>query len=236
MKEIFKVIIDNKSYSVFDIPNKTHESLNGEPNTWWIYIGVDNPKHTPYNKSFVAHENDSEIWWGYMGDGQPNFVPYCRSVLRQTWEVNIKQYNHSKQKWDAVSFRNTCSVEMKCNGKLIYSFTTNGTAMDAKVQCLQVQLTEHPYNFFDAQTENGRKIYFHGLPATIEPMSETWNITIYPDYSEGFDRGFWWEEYGKRTMIFYDTEGIDDFEEIKADGYIVWGDALSDGNINWFRA
>jgi len=132
---------------------------------------------------------------------------------------------------------------MWCNKKLIYEFITTGTqdgfnfAM-AKIQYLQIMLSEHPFNFFNPESENGRKIFWYGLPATIKVKSHnTWEIEIIPDY-EFLSKDEWWNELENRQKKLTEKINIeddDDFDEQKNIGYINWGDALSDQHIYWFR-
>ena len=138
---------------------------------------------------------------------------------------------------------------MWCNGKLVYEFGTTGGnrgmqfAM-AKVQYMQVVLSEHPYNFFDPQTENGRKICWYGLPATVKVKSHGWEIGIVPDYTAGLSKEEWWKELRRRESKYTNPDDgdkqMDEIEreeerEYEKDDYINWGDAFSDQHIYWFR-
>lgn len=225
MRKIFQVNIEKKDYDVWDISNKEHGGYNDTPKTWWLYYG----DRTPSEPS----ENDE------------NFTPYCcRSINRRLWDIRLKQSNSSKYKWDSWRFNSHTNVEMWCNGKHIYSF---GTWTDtqfafAKIQYLMVVLSEHPYNFFEPEKENNRKIWWHGLPALIKPNSNhPGEIGIIPDYSTGVSKEEWWKEYkNRKSKINYTPTDDDlcfesDFDEDMESDYINWGNALSDGNIDWFR-
>ena len=202
-----------------------HEGWNGEPKSWWLY----------YNKLEEGQDFDPQYW-----------KPYHVSINRLLWEINFKQFNYSKEKWGDTNFRNVTTVQMICNGKLVYEFSTTGSrdglayAM-AKVQYLQVALCEHCYDFLNPEKEKGRKIWWYGLPATIEPKSSPWEITVIPDYSTGITEEFWWKELFRRESKLGkvpnedDFDDEDDFNESRDSGYINWGDALSDKHINWFR-
>jgi hypothetical protein len=51
-------------------------------------------------------------------------------------------------------------------------------------QTMEWKLLEHPYNFLNTEEEDGRKIWYYGLPATIRNNSfEAGEIGIVPDYS-----------------------------------------------------
>ncbi len=228
-RKIFSVVIHNKEYDVFDI-GKEHEGYNDTPKHWWIYYSDRMPEG-------LLPPIDSE-----------HFRPYSVGILRRLWEIKIKQTNSSKEKYGETDFRNHTSVEMWCNNKLVYEFGTGGKYIDfamAKVQYLQVMLSEHCYNFFEPEKENGRKICWHGLPATIKVKSCGWEIAIIPDYEAGLTKEDWWKELKRRESKYSKIEeGIDeqeaemdedDHNEAMRDDYINWGDALSDEHIYWFR-
>ena len=157
------------------------------------------------------------------------------------WDISITSRCTTKVKWGDINFRSGYTVSMSCNKKLVYSFGTHDLdfAMQ-KIGYLKVVMTEHPYNFLDQESERGRKIYYYGMPATISPKG-VGEIGIVPDYSE-IPKIDWWKEYDKRKSR---ADGKEDLEwkEIESDDrmyseksdYINWGDALSDGNIDWFR-
>ena len=156
IRKSFTVIIHNKEYDVYDIEGKEHEGFNDTPKTWWLYYASRLPEGT-------LPSSDSEHW-----------KPWSSSINRLIWDIQFRQTNSTKEKWGETQFRNTTIVEMYCNKKLVYSFSTWGNdrgmsyAM-AKAQYLQTQLCEHSYNFLNPEEMKGRKIYWYGLPATIQP-------------------------------------------------------------------
>jgi len=224
-RKIFTVLIRDKEYDVFDFDGKEHEGYNDTPKTWWLYFSDRLPNET-------IPPCDSENW-----------RPYCVGTLRRVWEIKIKQRNTTKEKWNRTQFNNSINVEMWCNGKLIYEFTSGGTYLDfamAKIQYLQTIMGEHPYNFFEPEKENGRKICWYGLPATIKVKSNTWEVAIIPDYTAGINKEDWWKEYAIKTSKHskpdeFDEQDKEEFINSKENDYINWGDAMSDGNIYWFR-
>ncbi len=231
IRKVFTVIIHKKEYDVYDIEGKEHNGYNDTIKTWWVYYSDRLPGN-------LIPPTDS-----------PDFVPYSSQINRRLWDIRFKQNNSSKYKWDEVRFSNYTNVEMYCNDKLIYEFGTTGNndglsfAM-AKVQYLKVMLSEHPYNFFEPEKENGRKICWYGLPATIEVKAQTWEVKIIPDYTAGLTKDEWWAELSRREHKFTKNSD-DDLDDIELDneyrqediesGYINWGDALSDDHIYWFR-
>lgn len=234
-RKAFTVMIHDKEHDIYDIEGKEHKGLNDTIKTWWLYYSDRLPEGTlpPIDSEYLK--------------------PWDVGILRRCWEIKIKQTNSSKHKWGETDFRNHTSVQMWCNGKLIYEFGTNGKYLDfamAKVQYLQVMLSEHPYNFFEPETEQGRKIWWYGLPATIQVKSCTWEIAIIPDYTAGLTKAEWWKELTRRESKYMNAEQYNslsecDKEELEMDkedskeseenDYINWGDAFSDQHINWFR-
>lgn len=232
-RKIFTVLIHDREYDVYDIDGKEHSGAGDVPKEWWIY----------YSDRLPGDEippEDSEQW-----------EPMDPWLLRRCWEFKIKQSNSSKHKWGEYQFSSHTSVEMWCNKKLIYEFGTNGRALDfafGKIQYLIVILAEHSFNFFDPKSENGRKIYWYGLPATVRISEyQSWEISIVPDYTAGLNEDEWWAKYKDRktnlgTVAKPDTidnqfEEMDEewFTESRQNGYIRWGDAMSDQNIDWHR-
>lgn len=231
-RKIFTVLIHKKEYDVYSIDGKEHEGFNDVPKTWWLY-------YTDRLPEGLIPPVDSDSW-----------KPYSNSILRRLWDIRITQKNNSKEKWGDTNFGNHTNVEMWCNNKLVYSFGTGGKYLDfamAKIQYLQVILSEHPYNFFEPESENGRKIFWYGLPATIRVKHNTWEISVVPDYTAGLTQEEWWKELKRRESKVCENSKLDgfdkqldemqeeDFKESMSDGYINWGDALSDQHINWFR-
>lgn len=212
---VFEVLINKHSYSVYDIPSRHHWNNTDSVSTWWLkYRG----------------EGELEPW-------------YDRHTHRVCYEFIIREHNHSKTKWDELRVSGGVSVEITANGKPYYSFGTSKLDYAfAKSQQLIVQMSEHPYNFLDPKSENGRKIYWYGLPAMVRPSSYPGEIAIIPDYSCGINKSEWWRIYLLRKEIVggnLDDEEVkmdreDDDESMQSD-YINWGDALSDDHIGWFR-
>ncbi len=225
-RKIFSVIIRNKEYDVYDIERKEHQGYGDIPKTWWLYYSDRLPEGT-----IPPPDSDS-------------FVPYHKWIERRLWELKFKMYNTSKNKWDEWTFSHGCSCEIWCNNKHIYSFNTGDInfAM-SKAQYLMVHMSEHPFDFFNQEKENGRKIWWHGLPATIKLGYEPGEIKIYPDYSTGITPDQWWKELKNRESKIGTYKKDDDWDEIEKEnmadniqsGYINWGDALSDNHIDWFR-
>lgn len=229
VRKIFSVIIHNEEYWVYDLDGREHEGLNGEPKTWWLY----------YSK--LPDENltppiDSK-----------DFTPFTYSISRFCWDISFKQKNTCKVKWDDFHFSSNTTCEMRCNNKLIYSFYTWGDDKGmsfalAKVEYLKPIMHEHPFDFFNPEKEQGRKIWWYGLPAMIRipDREEKWEIGIIPDYTCGLDKESWWKELENRKSNYNEIKDDDDDifdydEEDKNQNFINWGDALEDKHIGWFR-
>lgn len=225
MRKAFTVIIHNSEYDVWNIDGKEHGGYNGEPKTWWLYYSDRLPEG-------VMPPLDS-----------PHWCPYHNWIERHLWDVRITQKNTSKSKWNDWQFSNHINVEMHLNGRLVYEFQCGGDFGFAvgKVQYLQVVLREHVFNFFEPEKENGRKVYWKGLPGTIRVYGG-FNIAIVPDYTCGLDQQQWWDELDRRESKIPKPQG-DDMEKIeaehrsesRAEGEIRWGDPLECSHIDWFR-
>lgn len=222
IRKIFEVLIHNKQFDVYDIEGKEHDGYNGEPKSWWIYYADSLPEG-------MLPPIDSSEW-----------EPYSNSINRRLWDIRFKESNTSKIKWDERRFSHHLHCEMYCNNKLVYSFGTSKLDFAfAKAQYLIVKMSEHSYNFFEPEKEKGRKIWWYGLPATISPKTDGWEIGIIPDYSAGLDKKEWWAEFISRRANKNEVVSEDDidiwYDEDEMSEYINWGDALSDQHINWHR-
>ena len=231
-RKIFDIMIDDMPYPVYSIDGYEHPNgkWNGCPDTWWL--------------DYSDHPIKGEI------TPEKELVPYIdKGVNRICWEVRFKQKNYSKFKWDDWDIRSSGQCQIYANGNQIYSFGSGSVEYAlAKAQYLMVNLMEHPYNFINPEEERGRKIWYYGLPATIEPGYDRGNIKVCPDYTQ-MDQDQWWEQYQIRKNPIdlpkgdeeWETERQDremdeeDFRETKSYGTINHGDALWDGMIKWFR-
>jgi len=219
MRQLFEVVIRDKKYDVYSIEGKEHQGYNDMPKTWWLYFTDKVPEGT-------LPPIDSD-----------HFVPYSSSIERSCWDIRFKVVNTHKVKWDEDRFSYHTNCEMWWNGKLIYSFRSGKIEFSmAKAQYLMVALAEHPYNFFEQEKENGRKIWWYNLPAFVKPSdSYPGEIGIIPDYSE-IPKEEWWKIYKERSFRPDDDfPSFDREEEGYNSDFINWGDAFSDGHINWFR-
>lgn len=225
-RKLFFVLINGKEYDVFDIEGKEHHGLNDTPKSWWVYHTDRLPEGT------------------LPPPGSENWEPWDVSIQRHIWDIRIKQKTTTKEKWGATQFRNHTSVEIWCNNRLFYSFGTTGgdrgiSFAFAKIQYLQTALSEHSFNFYDPESERGRKIYWYGLPATLIPGNgdAKWEISVKPDYTN-YPKEEWWKEY-KRRQTPQDKEWaeieVEDNDREEQDDIIRWGDAYSDQYIGWFR-
>jgi hypothetical protein len=232
VRKAFDIIIDDKPYVVYDIDGYEHPNgkWNGTPTSWWLDFS------SPAVKGGITPERE--------------LIPYVdKGVNRICWEIRFKQSNYAKHKWDEWSIRSSGQCQIYANGKLIYSFGSHDVSYAlSKAQYMMVNLMEHPYNFINSEEEKGRKIWYYGLPAIVEPGYDPGNIKVCPDYTQ-MDPEKWWEEYQIRKNPIdlpkdeeeRETERQDremeeeSFQETRDYGVINHGDALWDGMINWFR-
>lgn len=241
MRKLFDIFINDKPYTVYDIEDKEHNlgKYNDSPSTWWLLYDED-----PSSVKFLNEMEENS-----------KFIPYIdKGVHRICWEINYKQSNYIKYKWEEYDIRNSGVCILKANGREIYKFHSSDLmyAM-AHVQILVGKITCHPYNFFEPEKDEGRKIFFCGLPAFVYKGWDVGEIKIKPDYSK-IDKESWWKHYeffnahheNKEYEEFDDDLDKDEydadhelFQEHTNEYYyadeINWGDALSDGKIWWFR-
>lgn len=228
IRKIFEIQIHERMYPVYSIDGYEHNlgKYNGCPDTWWL-------DYSQY---------DTEI-----GDPERELVPYIdKGVHRVCWEVNYRQFNSSKYKWDewSISSRGICKIS--ANGKPVYQFhysDLNGALASAQTKI--DEMIGHPFDFINPEKEIGRKIWYYGLPAKILLGYEPGEIRIEPDYSY-ITPDQWWDTLEQRkTNIIQPQvagEATEDMEmerehlrEYRDYGTINHGSVFYDGMINWFR-
>ena len=235
-RKIFDILIDHKPYTVYDIQGYEHEygKWNGEPETWWL----------DYSKYEATVDNKGNVL------SEPmiyELIPYIdKGVNRICWEVRFKQSNRMKYKWDEWRLSSGGKCEIWANNKLVYQFFSRDMNHAlSTAQTMEWKLLEHPYNFLNTEEEDGRKIWYYGLPATIRNSSfEAGEIGIVPDYSYMTEKE-WWDELKKRKANVTPEDYIksdddewenDLFEEDRSfSTWINHGSVFYDGMINWFR-
>ena len=215
---VFHIIVNGNKRQVLDIPGKEHDGLNDSPKTWWLYTG----QCDTFGNSFVID--------------MCKMIPYDKASMNSnSWDIRITQPQTFKSKFDSVRVTNTTHVTMSVNKVKVYEFDTFGDSKGLdyamnKASVLRTTLTEHPYDFLNPETEKGRKIYYLGLPAIVQPKyNMTWEIMIYPDTSE-IDMNTWLKLHDERSDVLKITSKMTSME------YINYGDALDDKYINWFRS
>jgi len=212
IRKVFDVMINDMTCPVYSISGYEHESgkANGDPTEWWVDLS----------------DNDYER----------ELIPYSDKCFnRICWGVDYKQQNYSKEKWGEtrLSGKGVCTIS--ANGKNVYKFSSSdlGYAM-GKAQYIIVALMEHPFDFLNPDSENGRKIYYYGLPATIRYSYHPGEIIVVPDFSY-IGEPEWWKLYRERSKPIQEKPSEDSYYENEITDYINHGDALWDGMINWFR-
>jgi hypothetical protein len=241
MRKLFDIYVNDKSYPVYDIEGKEHAlgSYNGCPTTWWLLLDGD------MDKPKMLDEMSENC----------NLVPYIdKGVHRICWEINYKQYNRIVTKWSENNIRDGGVCTIKANGRDVYTFNSSDlTSTMANVSVLIEKLMVHPYNFLEPEKDDGRKIFFCGLPAFVFRGYELGEIKIKPDYSN-ISKEEWWQKYelfnsnheNKNPDDFFDDVDFEEYEadyelfkerlkDYMEDDEINWGNALEDGKIWWFR-
>lgn len=237
MRKLFDIHINDKPFPVFSIEDKEHNygKSNGCPANWWLDYTKDE------NGNYLERDGNQLLL--EMNGKERNLVPYIdKGVHRICWEVSYKQGNRSKFKWDEFQLRSYGTCTLRANGREVYKFVHSDIqgAM-TQVQYLVEKITCHPYNFFEPEKEDGRKIYFKSLPALVRTGYEVGEIRIEPDYSM-LPKKRWWQIYElfNRKYEIADSIFNEDMDEERnqyeyENDIINWGDALSDGSIGWFR-
>jgi len=225
IRKVYDVLINDEIYEMYCLPNRKHEGYNDTNESYWLY-------YDSKPSSYIPDENSKM------------FVPEDISINRHIYDIRFTQTNTSKIKWDDIIFSNRTKCSILCNNKLIYEFYSQGSSNGLsftmnKSQYLLTILSEHPFNFHNPEEEEGRKIFWYGLPAKIKlGYSRKWEIQIVPDYTD-IDKEKWWKEYKNRKTNICDKKSqdyADDYEdEYDYADDINWGDVLSDQHINWFR-
>jgi hypothetical protein len=236
--KIFDIMIYEELYPVYSIEEYEHEygKWNGCPTTWWLDYSKVDPK--------TGEKEERPL------------VPYIdKGVHRICWGVNYTQKNTTKHKWGELDIRSTGVCKITANGKEVYTIRNwdlNSALTSA--QSIIEKLVSHPYNFLDPEKDRDRKIWYYNLPATVTPGYEPGEIRIHPDFSY-ISPDLWWSELERRktkmtpvnweeikkdlSISGSDEDEVDwernDIAEHKEYGSINHGDALSDGNIWWFR-
>lgn len=248
-RKIFDVLVDNKRYGVYDIPGKEHQPQNEQgPSTWWL---LKDDKYTDLD------EIPEDLQFSQM-----NWIPYDSLLIpRLTWDIRYTERVRSHVKWNRETFRTEGRVTIICNGRKIYGFWANKMEYAlSKAQSVITELLEHPFNFINPMSEQGRPIYYHGLPARIgvsnkcleainnkdifdlQCEQEPWEIKIIPDPDNGMTVDQWFDEYER---ILKSTPELEDYQLEWIDDSIVssrnlksinHGDAFHDKHIIWFRS
>lgn len=228
IKFLRDIIISGKPYGLYSIEDKPTKQPH---NSWWV----------------LMRDEDEQVDELTIDD--PRWVEFDREHNQISWDISFEQSSTIKHKWNDTRFGNYTKCVIKQNGKHFYSFTCLGGneglayAM-ARAQYLIVFLSEEcAYDFYDPESQAGRKILWMGLPATIQPFKEeTHNISIHPDLTN-MTKEEWWAKLREMKAIFdgsihydeqreeWEKDHLSSQEEI---GYINWGDASIDKYITWF--
>lgn len=242
IRKVFDIYINDVPHPVYDIKGKIHNygRMNGYSDTYWLYKGKQQNSN---EKSLLLELNNKE----FLKD----LIPYIdKGVHRVCWEINYKQRNSIKYKWDDYSIRSHGLCTLKANNRDVYQFSCSDAnyALN-RAQFLMSELISHPYDFLNPEKNNGRKIFFYGLPSFVETGYQVGEIKIRPDYEE-VSKEKWWEIYDfvsnnnmskfkDKILTFGQEEDLEMHEqhlaEERRNDTINWGDALSDGHIWWYR-
>jgi len=119
------------------------------------------------------HKPDN--WWAkidFYTDKLPYWIPWVDTgANRPSWGVSITTGNSLKYKWEHESIRSSGSVSITCNKQMVYSFpASNIDFAFAKAQYYIKLMEEHPFNFYNPESEIGRKIWYFDQPGIISSL------------------------------------------------------------------
>lgn len=220
MNKLFEISINEKLYPVYQILGKEHSlgTYNGCPSDWWLLYDDD------MNESKLLDEMSINS----------NLIPYIdKGVHRICWEINYKQYNNIRFKYAEYDIRDGGECLIKANGREIYKFISSDLMFAmSKVSVTIQRILGHPYNFLEPEKDNGRKIFFCGLPAFVYQGYEVGEIKIKPDYSVISKKKWWYiyDFYNQMEELNFDNEQLDiNFDEL--DNPNLFADPLTDETI-----
>lgn len=203
--KIFEILINGERYNVYDREGVEHElgKMNGCPSTWWI--------------CYQREDRGQDII---------DWIPFIdRGCNRISFEINIKQGNTLKYKWEDWDVRKNGNVSISLNGRQVYEFGFNDLYYAfSKAQLLTFQMLEHSFNFCNPEEMIGRKVYWKRQTGFIERLimdqgcviikkdlddgKEYFDTSIYPGDDEGyecnenyvkddiFSKSIWWHRKG----------------------------------------
>lgn len=186
------------------------------------------------------------LWVDYLEHG---LISYNDGMHKICWGVVYEQFNKAKKTIGGIDFQDKSICYITANGKKIYEFeysTFKGSEYDLKgaldKACILIEkIKNHPFNFLNPEKEKGRKIWYYGLPATIELFGDFGMVNIVPDLSFLSIQEWFYKLikrttklekeptlYGKSPFSVYECpyEGI---------GTIRGKDVLTETGIDWFR-
>jgi len=205
-RKIFDIVVNGRLTGVWDRPEHLHElgKWNGCPETWWLkYVGRE--------------DEDEEV--------SVDWIPFIdKGTNRAAWDIRIKQGNTLKYKWDDWDIRKTGYVEIFLNNRQVDEFGFGDIAYAfSKAQYRTFEMSEHPFNYFDPESEVGRKIYYYGQAAIIDRlMLDQGCIMIKKEDGTGFD------------LRQHKNEDVDDMGDWHGSN-VVKTHVLDDKHIVWFR-
>ena len=190
-------------------------TMNGESGTLWIRQIGDGP-----------HKEQ---------EGEDSWIPWLDiSANRDCWEITIKDGNSMKYKHTDYRIDKHTAVYIKLNGSSVYEIM--GRDFDwcynearSKIYNLRELMYTFEVNLKNTSEEKDRKIYYKGMPSTIEIIFVNGSMTINPDYTD-IDKDYWWDQIKEPWHDKHNYESIK--LDKKNNGIVV--DILSN-DIHWTR-
>lgn len=203
-----QTIVNNEVMGIYEREEKHGlGEPNGCPDNWWLKEIRQYPQDDGSLKEVV------------------NWIPWIdKCIHRPCWDIEVRQRNHTKQKWGETQINSGVGVTIYCNQRPVYTFTVRDIEYAlAKAQTLLIDLGEHPFNFIFPEKEIGRKVWYHNQPAIIDRLLlDQGCIMLKYDGEGGFDMKHPWDRPEDGGPSEWDGESS------------VKDDILS-SNIWWFR-
>lgn len=213
-------------YTVFDIPERVHTEHGGKSKSWWLYA-----KHYGGEDLDALDENYLVPWRLALP------VPIFTTPVRQT-QIPDK----------VLGTRTGYVCDVYYNGGVIYS--ADGHVEENMypkpwkvVEHLLPKLFDHEFNCLNPWANNGRKVLWIGLPATIRVNDlKPWLVDLVPDTTETSEEEWWailevkLQKYGDRgyprmdlrsdNLVIYRNNGyVGQLDIYRQDSDIMWLDS-----------
>jgi len=161
------------------------------------------------------NNRDSHLWLRqtFEDTDDVDWVPWIGiGTNRPCFEIKLVQGNRTKCKWGETRINGTGWAEIFCNKTKVYEYGFRDIEYGlARAQVLISDMTEHPFNFMDPESEIGRKIRYYEQPAVIDSlMLEQGCVMIRKADGTGFDLSRPWDDKDDIPNCWQDENVVKD--------------------------